>query len=167
MDNKPVCYDPNQVKPEVFSGVPSFMGLPVVRDAKDLTNYDFAIMGAPWEGVCTYGGFTGVENGTKTIRKASIRYGGYLPEFEFDVFDHMTACDYGDAAVKNGDTEFTFKSVGDYLTDIADAGAIPITFGGDHSLSYPLIKAFAKKYDGNIGIIHFDAHMDNMDSYGD
>ncbi len=167
MQNKPVCYVPSRVIPEVFSGVPSFLGLPVVKNKAELKDYNFVIMGAPWEGVCTYGGFTGVENATKTIRKCSERYGGYLPEFDFDIFDHFTGADYGDAAVKNGDTEFTFESVRNYMRDIMDADAVPIVFGGDHSLSYPLIEAFAEKYDGNIGIIHFDAHMDNMDTFGE
>lgn len=165
--NKPVCYVPERYIPEVFSGVPSFLGLPPIKDKNKLSEYNFVIMGAPWEGICTYGGFTGVETATKTIRKCSERYGGYLPEYDFDIFDHFTAADYGDAAVKNGDIEFTFNSVRNHLRDIMNANAIPIIFGGDHSLSYPLIETFAEKYNGNIGIIHFDAHMDNMDSFGE
>lgn len=167
MNNKPVCFIPAYPHPEVFSGVPSFLGLPVVRNKEELANHEFVIMGAPWEGVCTYGGASFTENATKTIRKCSERYGGYLPELDFDLFDHFSGADYGDAAVKNGDTAFTFRSVGEYLGDIVNAGAIPIVFGGDHSLSYPLVNAFAKKYGGNIGVVHFDAHMDNMDRYGD
>lgn len=167
MKNKPVCYVPDQVKPDVFSGVPSFLGLPPVKDKEALKDYDFVIMGTPFEHICTNGGFTGVENATKTIRKVSTRYGGYLPEFDFDIFDNFSACDYGDCAVKNGDYEFTYMHARNHIKDIIDAGAIPIVFGGDHSLSFPLIETFAKKYDGNIGIVHFDAHMDNMDSFGE
>lgn len=167
MQNKPVCYVPTYAHPEVFSGVPSFLGLPVSKTTEDLKGHDFVIMGAPWEGVCTYGGFTGVENATKTIRKASERYGGYLPEYDFDLFDHFSGTDFGDMAVRNGDTEFTFESARSYMRSAMTHGGIPITFGGDHSLSFPLIEAFAERYDGNIGIVHFDAHMDNMDSFGD
>lgn len=167
MKNKPVCYVPSYPHPELYSGVPSFLGLPPVKDKAQLSNYDFVIMGAPWEGICTYGGPSGTENATKTIRQASVRYGAYLPELEFDVFDHFSGADYGDAAVRNGDRAFTFESVAGHMRDIMASGAIPITFGGDHSLSFPLISAFAEKYDGNIGIIHFDAHMDNMDAYGE
>ena len=167
MKNKPVCFDVSYKHSEVFSGVPSFLGLPVIRQKDELGKHDFVIMGAPWEGVCTYGGATFVENATKTIRISSARYGSYLPELDFDLFDHFSGADYGDAAVKNGDTDFTFQSVGNYLRDIVQASAIPIVFGGDHSLSYPLITAFAEKYEGNIGIIQFDGHMDNMDKYGE
>lgn len=167
MKNKPVCYVPGREIPEVFSGVPSFMGLPVEKNKEKLSAYDFVVMGTPWEHICTNGGFTGVENSTKTIRSASVRYGGYLPEFEFDIFDEFSGCDYGDIAVKNGDFEFTFENARNHMRDIMNAGSIPITFGGDHSLSYPLIEVFSEKYDGNIGIIHFDAHTDNMDAYGE
>lgn len=167
MNEKPVCYDPQRKFPEVFSGVPSFLGLPVAAKKEDITGNNFAVMGAPWEGICTTGSFTGCETATKTIRKASTRYGGYLPDYDFDIFDHFTACDYGDAAVKNGDRDFTFKSVNGYMKDILDNGAIPIVFGGDHSLTFPLVSAFGEKYDGNVGIIHFDAHMDNVAAFGD
>jgi len=166
MKKKPVCYDISYNHAEVFSGVPSFLGLPIAKTCDDL-NADFTIMGVPWEGVCTYGGPSYVENATKSVRLSSSRYGGYMPEIDFDLFDHFSGVDYGDAAVKNGDWDFTANSAKVHLADILNSNSIPIIFGGDHSLSYPLIETFAEKYGGNIGIIHFDAHMDNMDSYGD
>ncbi len=165
MNPKPICYDTSFKHHEVYSGVPSFLGVPVADTKEQIKGHDFAIMGTPWEGICTYNGFTGTELAPKTIRKASARYSGFLPDFDFDIFDHFSACDYGDCATKNGDREFTFASASRYISDILEAGAIPITFGGDHSLSYPLLEAFAKKYNGKIGIIQFDAHMDNCDEY--
>ena len=67
MENKPICYVPNREIPEVFSGVPSFLGLPVIKTKEDLENSDIVILGVPWEGVNTNGPFTSVEMGTKTI----------------------------------------------------------------------------------------------------
>jgi agmatinase len=167
MTIKPECYLPGREIPEVFSGVPSFLGLPLAKTPGDLAGYHFAVLGAPWEGACTLGSFTGCENATKSVRKASTRYCGYLPEYDFDIFDHFTGCDYGDIAVRNGDAGFTFAQARKGMADIVAAGAVPIVFGGDHSLSLPLIEAFAEKHDGKIGILHFDAHMDNMDTFGD
>ena len=165
MQNKPTCYVP-QIRPEIYSGVPSFLGLPPITDKSRLSEYDFVVMGAPWEGVCTTGEHTGVELAPKTIRRCPLRYSGYLPDFDFDLFDHFSGADYGGAAVKNADAYWTFHSEASCFEDILQAGAIPIVFGGDHSLSYPLIQTFARQYDGNIGIIHFDAHLDNLDRYG-
>ena len=102
MKNKPICYVPGREIPEVFSGVPSFLGLPVIRTDKELEESDIVFMGVPWEGVNTNGPFTSVEMATKTVRKASTRYGGYLPDFDIDVFDHFSGGDIGDVAVRNG-----------------------------------------------------------------
>lgn len=167
MKNKPICYVPGREIPEVFSGVSSFLGLPVIKTKEDLEKSDIVIMGVPWEGVNTNGPFTSVEMATKTIRKASVRYGGYLPEYDIDIFDHFSGGDYGDVAIKNGDYDFSFKSIREGYKKILDADKFPVVFGGDHSISYPLISGFAKKYNGKIGVIHFDAHMDNMETYGE
>lgn len=168
MSGKTYCYDMGDqvVRQKVYWGVPSFMNFDPVHSKEKLKGYDFAVMGAPWEGVTTYRGFGFVENFTKTVRYESERYGGYMPELDFDFSDYFKGADYGDCAVKNGDQEFTFKSVSDYYKDLLASGALPIVFAGDHGLAYPLIKIFAEKYDGNIGVIHFDAHMDNNDSFG-
>ncbi len=167
MNNKPICYVPSRVIPEVYSGVPTFLGLPKISNDEDLAKSDIVVMGVPWEGICTYGGFSACELSPKTIREASRRYGGYLPDFDLDIFDHFTGGDFGDCPVQNGDYDFTFKSVREKYKKILDANKIPVVFGGDHSISYPLISEFAKKHNGNIGIIQFDAHMDNMDEFGE
>lgn len=111
--------------------------------------------------VCTYG-VTSCEVSTKNIRQASVRYGGYLPDYDLDVFDYFTGGDFGDCAIENGNYDFSFKSIRDKFSKILEKNKIPVVFGGDHSISYPLISEFAKKYNGKIGVIHFDAHMDNM-----
>ncbi len=166
---KTYCYDMGDkvTRQKVYWGVPSFMDFDPVEKKEDLKGYDFAVMGCPWEGVTTYRGFGFVENFTKTVRYESERYGGYMPELDFDYSDYFRGADYGDCAVKNGDQSFTFDSISRYYKDILVSGAFPIVFAGDHGLAYPLIKAFAEKYNGNIGLIHFDAHMDNKDSFGD
>lgn len=167
MKNKPICYVPGREIPEVFSGVPSFLGLPKIESKEELKDFDLVFMGVPWEGVCTYGGYSGCELSTKNIREASTRYGGYLPEFDLDVFDHFTGGDFGDCAIQNGNYDFSFESIRKMYSQILKAGKMPIVFGGDHSISFPLISEFAKHHSKKVGVIHFDAHMDNMDNYGE
>lgn len=166
MKNKPICYVPDREIPEIYSGTPTFLGLPKIKNDADLKNHDIVIMGVPWEGICTYGGFSACELSPKTIREASRRYGGYLPDYDLDIFDYFSGGDFGDSATKNGDSTFTFKQAKEKYQKILEADKFPVVFGGDHSISFPLIREFARKYNGNIGIIQFDAHMDNMDSYG-
>lgn len=167
MINKPVCYVPDRVIPEIYSGTPTFLGLPKINNEDDLKNHDIVFMGVPWEGICTWGNFSGCELSTKTIRHASARYAGYMLDYDLDIFDHFSGGDYGDSSVRSGDYEKTFKELRERYTDILEADKFPVVFGGDHSISYPLIEEFAKKYNGKIGVIHFDAHMDNMPSFGD
>ncbi|MGB2962403.1 MAG: agmatinase family protein [Anaerolineales bacterium] len=167
MNAKPICYEPGENPPEIFQGVPSFMGLPVIKNKNEIGNYDVVIMGAPWEGVVTWGSFSGVELATKSIRNASLRYSGYLPEMDFDIFDYFKVGDYGDSPTKPGYIEETFTEIQKKVSEIYQAGSIPIIFGGDHSTSIPSVRALAENTDGNVGIIHLDAHMDNMDKYGD
>lgn len=97
----------------------------------------------------------------------STRYTGYLPDYDIDTFDYMTACDYGDTVVQNGNYDLTFANMREKFGEIIDAGAIPITFGGDHSISYPMISEMAKRHKKRVGVIHFDAHLDTMPSFGD
>ena len=132
-----------------------------------MKNYDFAVLGVPWEGGCTIGGFSSCELAPKAIRETSVRYTGYLPEWDIDTFDTMTCCDYGDVAVRNGDYEFTFNQIREKYADMIDAGNIPIVFGGDHGISYPLIQTLAKRHKKRVGVIHFDAHLDNYPAFGD
>ena len=167
MNEKPVCYEPGREIPEIFHGVPSFMGLPVIHEKGEISDYDIVVMGAPWEGVVTWGSFSGCELATKSIRSASIRYAGFLPEMGFDIFDYLKAGDYGDSPTNPGHIEKTLANIQEKASDIYDEGAIPIIFGGDHSISIPVVRALAAKTDGNVGIVHLDAHMDNMDRYGD
>lgn len=167
MKNKPTCFVPGIITPEVFSGVPSFMGLEVVKEKEEIKNHDVIVMGAPWEGIVTWNSFSGCELSTKTIRQASTRYGGYLPEIDFDVFDYIKGADYGDATVYPGEIKKSLTSIKNKVSDIIENKAIPIIFGGDHSIAISNVKALSENVKGKIGIVHFDAHLDNMDKYGE
>lgn len=166
MFSKPECYVKDKKIPEIYSGTPTFMGLPRVDSQAKMANYDLAFVGAPWEGICTWGGYTGCELAVKSIRKASVRYGAYLPEYDSDAFDYLNGCDYGDIAVDRSNTEKTLNNIEAKVSEILNNDVFPITFGGDHSITYPIIRALSKKHKGKVGIIHLDAHLDNLDLYG-
>jgi len=167
METRPVIYEPNGKPQEIYSGVPTFLGLPVAKTRAELKKYDFAVLGVPWEGGCTYGGFSSVILAPKTIRSVSVRYSGYLPDYDVDTFDVLTGCDYGDTVVQNGNYVLSFDSIREKYNDIIENGQIPIVFGGDHSIAYPLIQTLAKKHKKRVGVIHFDAHLDNYPAFGE
>lgn len=166
MKTRPEIYAPAS-NPQIYSGVSTFLGLPAVKNKQELKNYDFAVLGVPWEGGCTIGGFSSCELAPKAIREASVRYTGYLPEWDIDIFDTMTCCDYGDVAIQNGNYEFTFRQISEKYADMIDSGNIPIVFGGDHGIAYPIVHTLAERHKKKVGVIHFDAHLDNYPSFGD
>lgn len=165
-NSKPTIYDPNFLPNTVYSGVPSWLNLPVLENNDDLKQMDMAIMGVPWEGGCTIGGYSSCTEGPKSIRSASIRYTGFLPDFNIDSFQYLKAGDYGDVPVQNGNYDFTFREIRKKASEILDANVIPITFGGDHSISFPIISEIAKRYPKKVGVLHFDAHLDNYNQFG-
>lgn len=166
-NEKPVIYHPGYNYQEIYSGVPSFMGVPVAKTPAELEGFDFAVLGIPWEGGCTIGGFSSCTISPKTIRAMSIRYTGYLPDYDIDSLENLTACDYGDVMVQNGNYDLSFAQMRKNYGELLDAGCIPIVLGGDHSISYPLISEMAKHHPKKVGVLHFDAHLDNYPAYGD
>jgi agmatinase len=73
----------------------------------------------------------------------------------------LKAVDYGNAPIDRFSVERSVPCVMRMVKEIADAGAIPIIIGGDHSLEYPDVAGLAQKYGKeNVGVIHFDAHYD-------
>lgn len=166
-DSKPTIYDPNFLPTNIYSGVPTFLNLPVLENKEDLKQVDVAVLGVPWEGGCTIGGYSSCTDGPKSIRSASIRYTGFLPDFGIDSFEHLTGGDYGDVPVQNGNYDFTFAQIREKYGELLDAGCIPIVFGGDHGIAYPTISEMAKRHPGKVGVLHFDAHLDNYDIFGE
>lgn len=166
MSTKPICYDPSRVIPEIYSGVPTFAGIPAILSPDQIDGYDAVVMGMPWEGICTTGSWTGVELGPKAIRSASTRYGGFLPDQGFDLFDHLKVGDYGDAPSYPGDAERTFQAIEDKARDIFARNKVSIGLGGDHSILTPILRALSYSHK-HIGLIHLDAHLDNLDTFGD
>ena len=57
-NSKPTIYDPSFLPNNIYSGVPSWLNLPVLEDASELKGFDAVVCGVPWEGGCTIGGYS-------------------------------------------------------------------------------------------------------------
>lgn len=166
-NSKPTIYDPAFLPNNIYSGVPSWLNLPVLEKESELSSMDAVVTGVPWEGGCTIGGYSSCTEGPKAIRSVSIRYTGYLPDFDLDAFDYLKVGDFGDVACRNGDYPLTFEAIRERIGQIEDAHALPITFGGDHGIAYPIISEIAKRHPKRVGVLHIDAHLDNYSNFGD
>ncbi|MFX0205296.1 MAG: agmatinase family protein [Candidatus Hodarchaeota archaeon] len=174
-----------RLKAILYGDVPTFMELPHARRKEDLESADVAFLGIPWEGLKYPDPWTvlpetaspapansiyyrtGADKSPEAIRKFSIFYSynhgyGFFPELarDFIIFDHIKAVDYGDVEVDIKKPDVSLQNCFRKVSDIYEAGAIPLISGGDHAIPYPSVQALAKHTEGNIGIITFDSHFD-------
>lgn len=165
---KKTPYDPEERAnlPLLYGDTPTFLGVDPIDLPEGAKKRDVVFFGVPWEGPVTWGGYSGCELAVKSVRQASARYGAYLPEYDLDAADSLSLADAGDVAVTPGDSAATMASIRRTAADIVAAGAKPFAFGGDHSYTPEIIAALAEQADGPIGVIHLDAHMDNMPEFG-
>lgn len=148
-----------------WTGIPTFFKLPVALTPEDLRagKVDVAIVGAPLD---MSSGMRGAAYGPKGIRFSdnNLPWGLYTDP-HLHVMENwrsaLIAVDYGDVAIDPLSTERSVEPIREIVREIAETGAIPIIVGGDHSLAYPNVAAIADVYgQGNVGVIHFDAHYD-------
>ncbi len=135
------------------------MRLPHIRTTVDI---DFAVVGVPWDGGASFR--TSQRSGPDAIRRVSALLRPYNLELDVRLFDHCSGVDYGDLSVVPGYIEDSYERIEEELYPLVDAQVIPILLGGDHSITLPVLRAFARKY-GPIGLIHFDSHTDTYDEY--
>ncbi|WP_407058489.1 agmatinase family protein [Paracerasibacillus soli] len=152
----------------IYGNTPCFLNSNIVdiHDQKQLEKTDILVYGVPWEGAVTWGDYTGCELGPKVIRLNSARYSGYLPELDhIDVLEHYTIGDVGDVSIVPTHAKETMHRIEEFATNVWKSGKFPIAFGGDHTITYPIVKALGKHIQGKVGIIHLDAHYDNHKQY--
>ncbi len=138
-----------------YAGALSFMRRKYTRD---LTGVDVAITGIPFDQAVSHR--SGTRMGPEGIRKASAEnaWGPFWP-WNFDPFDTLGVIDYGDCFFDWGKKEDFPVTLENHAAEILKSGAEMVSLGGDHYISYPLLKAHAKKH-GPLALVHFDAHRD-------
>ncbi|SMP13451.1 agmatinase [Shimia sagamensis] len=138
-----------------FGGATSFLRR---RYSKDLTGVDIAVTGIPFDQAVT--NRPGTRLGPRAIREASAiqafdpPYGwGYDPMSEFSIVD------YGDVAFDYARVADFPEALTNHIRSILAGGAASIALGGDHYITYPILKAYAEKF-GPLSLLQFDAHTD-------
>jgi len=152
-------FPPSAAHAPRFSGIKTFIRLPHVKTTEDV---DFAVVGIPFDTGASYK--VGARFGPTAIREASTLIRNYSMNLDVNVFDHLSGVDYGDLPVKPGYIHETYKDIEDGLQPLFDAGVVPISLGGDHSITLGELRAAAKKH-GPVALVHFDSHLDTWDNY--
>lgn len=138
-----------------FGGALSFLRR---NYTKDLTNVDIAVTGIPFDMATS--NRPGTRFGPRAIRAGSVG----LAELEaypfgFDPFAYLAVADYGDCFIDYGYPQHAPEQIEQHADQILSSETMMISMGGDHYITYPLLKAHAKKH-GPLSLIHFDAHSD-------
>lgn len=138
-----------------YAGALSFMRRKYSRDLKGV---DVAVTGIPLDLATT--NRPGARFGPRAIRAASAGISWARPwPWDFDPFDRLAVVDYGDCEFDHGEPETIVPFIEKHIAEILDSGAASLVLGGDHFVTYPVLKAYAAKY-GPISLVHFDAHSD-------
>jgi len=127
---------------------------------KKSENYDFAILGIPFDKKSCFQ--KGAAMGPDAIRQASTSQAiNAWTELGVNLEQDTIMVDLG--AIAAGEDYFAlFPRIQEIVSEVVQKGAFPIVLGGDHSISYPVVKAMAKEI-GTMDILHFDAHPDLYD----
>ncbi|XP_014737258.1 PREDICTED: agmatinase, mitochondrial [Sturnus vulgaris] len=139
-------------------GVCSMMKLPMQASAEGL---DVAFVGVPLD--------TGTSNrpgarfGPRQIRAESAMLRRYNSSTGAAPFDSLRVADIGDINVNLYNLPDSCRLIRDSYQHIVASGCVPLTLGGDHTITYPILQALAAKH-GPVGLVHVDAHTDTGDS---
>ncbi|MFT5350608.1 MAG: agmatinase [Planctomycetota bacterium] len=140
---------------QTYSGALSFMRRLYTRELKGV---DVAVTGIPFDTATT--NRPGTRFGPRSIREASTQIAwAQMDGWDFDAFDKLAVIDYGDCDFDHGRPEKVPARIQKHTKAIISENVGLLTLGGDHFITYPILKAHAELY-GPLSLIHFDAHSD-------
>ena len=149
-----------------FAGLPTFMRLPFITpDSPDRPLVKIGFVGVPWDGGTT--NRPGARHGPRHLRDASTMIRMRHPVSGVSPFELTNCADIGDVSVNPADVQDTLDRVTRFYDRLVTAGVRPMTAGGDHLVSLPVLRALAKAVPAKkkLGMIHFDSHTDLWNDY--
>ena len=147
-----------------FVGISTFGKRPYQPDW-DALEADVAILGAPFDFGTQWR--SGARFGPRAVREASTLFSfGHAGAYDHEDDEtylpgSVRIVDMGDADIVHTDTEKSHANIETGVRAALNAGALPVTIGGDHSINIPCIRAFAGR--GDIHVLQIDAHLDFVD----
>lgn len=144
-----------------FAGVPTFMRLPhVPPDHPRFGEVQIGLVGAPWDGGTT--NRPGPRHGPRQLRDASTMIRAQHPVSGIRPFEAARCADVGDVGPNPASIPDSLERMTTFYRGLHDADIRPLTAGGDHLCSLPILRAIA---DEPLGMIHFDSHTDLYRDY--
>ncbi len=144
-----------------YAGALSFMRRKYSKSIKDA---DAIVWGIPFDAAVT--NRPGARFGPQAIRRAAAIFDND-PQYPFhrDLFEQMAVVDYGDCLLDTGNHQKTPGIIEREATKLIKSGAFLLSLGGDHFVTWPLLKAHAAVH-GPLALVQFDAHQDTWPDDG-
>ena len=144
-----------------YAGIATFMRLPYLTP-EEAAGVDIGITGVPWDGGTT--NRAGARHGPRQMRDMSTLTRNYHHVSGISPYELANCADLGDSPVNPIQIEDTLDRVEAHFRAIHEKGILPLTAGGDHLITLPIMRAIADKA-RPLGMVHFDAHTDTWDRY--
>ena len=145
-----------------FAGIPTFMRLPHVPPGHPrFGDVEIGLVGAPWDGGTT--NRPGPRHGPRQLRDASTMIRAQHPVSGIRPFAAANCADIGDVGPNPASVTDSMERFTSFYKDLKENGIRPMTAGGDHLCSLPILRGLAA--DAPLGMIHFDSHTDLYHSY--
>ena len=140
-----------------FAGPGTMMRLPAVNSAEGM---DVVFIGIPLD--IGTSNRSGTRFGPKQIRAESVLMRPYNMWTRAAPFDSLRVGDLGDVPINTFDLKDSVRRITEFYQTVLQHDVVPLTLGGDHTLTLPVLRAIAGKH-GPVGLIHVDAHADIND----
>ncbi len=146
----------------MYANIYGYLGLPLSRNPDDA---DVFVVGLPYD--LGTSGRSGARGGPVAVRRSSanLRWEEIRWPWEFNLHERIRIADYGDLDFPAGNHDDLFNQVESNYGKLLDAGKTILTFGGDHFVTLPILRAH-QKHHGQLAMIHFDAHTDTYEDEG-
>ena len=141
-----------------FAGIASMFRLPAQSSAQGL---DIALVGVPLD--IGTSNRTGTRYGPRQIRSESVLVRPYGMATRAAPFDSFQVADVGDVALNPYNLTKSIAIIEDYYQALLEYDVKPVSMGGDHTISLPILRRIAGKY-GPVALVHVDAHTDINDT---
>jgi len=140
-----------------YCGIPTFMRTPL---ATNLNNLDIALVGVPYDGAVE--ARSGARQGPRQIRDMSSMMRAIHHVTRINPYELCRIADVGDVHFKQiFDVTASHADITDFYENLHGSGIVPLSAGGDHSITLPIMRAIAR--DQPVGLVHIDAHTDCCD----
>jgi guanidinopropionase len=148
-----------QARPR-YTGIATFFRAP---PSQDLTEVDIGVIGVPFDGGVT--NRTGARHGPRGVREQSTLLRGINGATLVAPFASARVRDLGDCWIEQPyELETALREIETFFGTVTKAGVVPLSVGGDHAISLPILRAVAAA-NGPVGMVHIDAHCDTGDDY--